>query len=101
MERSPADLLRLGVAAATLLVVAVVEWLFGDTLVTFLSQLLNGLEALPHWVVSVVVVGTRILAVVLLGGGLALALVRGWWRMLVTVAAAGVAAGVLAGVLGG
>ena len=45
--RSPADILRLVVAATILVVLLVVEWLFGDTLVTFASDLLRGLDALP------------------------------------------------------
>ena len=99
IERSPADVLRLGVGAVVLLAVVVLERLFGDTLVTFFAQLLAGLEALPGWVVGVVVIGTRVLAVVVLGGGLVRTLIRGRWRMLLTVAAAGAVSGLLAGVL--
>ena len=47
-----------------------VEWLFGDTLVAFASDLLRGLDAVPQWIIDVIVIGTRILAVVVLGGGL-------------------------------
>jgi undecaprenyl-diphosphatase len=101
IERSPADVLRLGVAAVALLVVVLVEWLFGDTLVTFFAELLAGLEALPTRIVSVVVLGTRILAVVVLGGGLVWTLRQGRWRMLGTVAVAGIVAGVMAGVFSG
>src|SRR5262249_11892280 len=35
IERSPADVLRLAVAAAAVLILLAVEWLFGDTLVSF------------------------------------------------------------------
>ena len=51
-ERSPADVLRLVVATVALLVEIVVQWLFGDTLVAFASELLSGLEALPEWMAS-------------------------------------------------
>src|SRR5262245_43360056 len=96
VQRSPADLLRLVVAAVAVAVLAVVEWLFGDALVAFASDLLRGLDAIPHWIVDVVVIGTRILAVVVLGGGLVLAVVQRRWRMLVTVGVAGLAAALLA-----
>jgi glycosyltransferase 2 family protein len=99
VERSPADVLRLVVAAAALLVLLLVEWLFGDTLLAFGSDLLRGLDALPHWLIDVVVVGTRILAVVMLGGGLVWSVFRRRWRMLGTVAVAGLLAAGLFGLL--
>jgi glycosyltransferase 2 family protein len=95
IERSPADVLRLVVAAGGWLVLLLVEWLFGDTLIAFESDLLRGLDALPQWLVDVVTVGTRILTLVVLGGGLAWTLYRQRWRMLVTVALAGLLAAVL------
>ena len=90
--RSPADVLRLVVAAVVVLVVLLLEWLFGDTLVAFASDLLRGLDAVPQWIIDVIVIGTRVLAVVVLGGGLCWMLYRRRWRMLVTTAAAGVLA---------
>ena len=45
--RSPADVLRLIVAAVVLVVVLVVDRLFGDTLVTFTSDLLRGSTRCP------------------------------------------------------
>jgi glycosyltransferase 2 family protein len=98
-ERSPADVLRLVVAAALLLAFVLVAALFGDTLVGFASDLLRGLDALPAWLVDLVLIGTRVLAVAVLGGLLVQALVRHRWRMLVTVVAAGVAGGLLAWLL--
>ena len=88
IERSPADVLRLVVAVAVALALLVVEWLFGDTLVGFASDLLRGLDALPSWMIDVVVVGTRILAVVVFAAGLVWALWGDgggcsspwWWR---------------------
>ena len=98
-ERSPADVLRLVVAAAGVLIVLVVEWLFGDTLVAFMSDLLRGIDAVPTWIVEVVVLGTRILGVCVLGGVLWWLLRGRRWRMLVTVAAAGLLAAALVTVL--
>ena len=95
VERSPADVLRFVVAAAACLGLLVVEWLFGDTLVAFGSDLLRGLGALPQWLVDVVVAATRLLAIVMLGGGLVWALFPLRGRMLVTVLAAAVLAAVL------
>ena len=80
--RSPADVLRLVVAAAVLLVLLVVQWLFGDTLTRFAADLLSGLAAIPDWIVNVVIVGTRILVVVVIGGGFVVTLLRGRWRFL-------------------
>ena len=85
IERSPADVLRLLVAVGVALALLLVEWLFGDALVDFASELLRGLDAVPAWIFGVFVVGTRILAVVVLGGGLIWALVGRRWRMLETV----------------
>lgn len=95
MERSPADVLRLVVAAAVWLGLIVIEWLFGDTLIAFGSDLLRGLDALPQWMTDLVVVGTRILAIVVLGGGLLWTVYQQRWRMLVTVALSGLLAAVL------
>ena len=99
IERSPADVLRLVVAAVGVLIVLGVEWLFGDTLVAFVSDLLRGIDAVPTWIVDVVVVGTRILGVVVLGGILWWTLRGRRWRMLATVAAAGLVAAALVTVL--
>ena len=65
-----------------------VELLFGEALVGFGADLLRGLEAVPAWMVDVVVVGTRILAVVVFGAGVVWAITGRPWRMLVTVALA-------------
>jgi undecaprenyl-diphosphatase len=99
VERSPADVLRLVVAAALLLALLLVEWLFGDTVVAFGSDVLRGLDAVPQWMLDVIVLGTRLLAVVVFGGGLVVALVQRRWRMLVTVLVAAVAGALLAALL--
>ena len=92
VERSPADVLRLVVAVVVALALVLVEWLFGDTLVAFASELLRGLQAVPGWIVDVVVVGTRMLGVVFFVGGMAWAVVHRQWRMLATAAFAVVVA---------
>lgn len=99
VERSPSDVLRLAVGAVLLAALVVVQAAFGDSLVTFATQLLRGLDALPHWIVQTVVVGTRVLAVVVLGGGLVVTLWRARVRMLLTVVAAGLLALGLAALL--
>jgi glycosyltransferase 2 family protein len=96
VERSPSDVLRLAVAATLLLILFVSQALFGDTVIAFLDQLLRGLDALPSWIVHTVVAGTRILAAVVLVGGLVVTVLKGRGRLLLTVVAAGVVAGVLA-----
>ena len=99
IERSPADVVRVVVAAAALLVLLLIEWLFGDTLVAFATQLLRGLDALPQWIVDVVVIGTRVLGAVILGGGLLWIVLRHRWAVFARVVAAGVIAALLVTVL--
>jgi hypothetical protein len=82
--RSPSDVLRLVVSSALLVLLLVVQWLFGRTLVEFSDQLLTGLGAVPTWLVDVVVIATRVLAVVVLVGGLVLTVRSGGWRMVGT-----------------
>ncbi len=93
-ERSPADVLRLVVAGAAWLTLLLIEGLFGNTLIAFESDLLRGLDALPPWLVDLVVIATRILGVVVIGGGLLWTLFRYRWQMLLTVVLAGSAAAV-------
>ena len=95
MTRSPADVLRLVVATAALLVLTLVGWLFGDTVVEFASDLLRGLDALPDWLQTSVAVATRILAVAAIVLGFGLTAVRAGGRMLLTVVIAAAAAVVL------
>ena len=89
-------MLRLVTAAVLLLVLLLVQWLFGDTLTRFAADLLSGLAAVPDWIVNVVIVGTRILVVVVIGGGFVVTLLRGRFRFLFTVGIAAVVAGVVA-----
>ena len=96
VERSPSDVLRMVVAGTLLAILFAVQALFGDTVIAFLDELLRGLDALPSWIAHTIVVGTRILAAVLLVGGLVVTVLRGRGRLLATVVTAGVVAGVLA-----
>ena len=81
IERSPADVVRLVIAATALLALLLLEWIFGDTLVAFGTEVLRGLDALPQWIVNVVIVGTRLLAVVMLGGGFLWVVSRHRWAI--------------------
>ena len=97
VTRSPADVLRALVAFVVLAALLILQWLFDDTLLAFVSQVLSGLAAIPHWIVETVVVATRVLAVVVIVGGFVVTVVRGRWRMLLTVAlAAAVTLGLVA-----
>ena len=75
-------------AAGAAIALLLVELLFGETLVGFGADLLRGLEAVPAWIIDVVVVGTRILAVVVFCAGVVWAITGRPWRMLGTVALA-------------
>ena len=82
--RSPSDVLRLVVAAVLLVVLLFVQWLWGRALVDFTGELFAGLGAVPTWLVDVIVIVTRVLAVVALVGGLLIAVRSGGWRMVGT-----------------
>src|SRR6478752_2523040 len=98
--RSPVDLLRLIVATVLLVALLGAELWFGSTLVKFTHDLLRGLDAVPEWLLDTIVTATRVLALVVIGGGLAVTLVRGRWRFLSTIAVAGALAALLVIVLG-
>ena len=95
ISRSPADVLRLVVAGVVVIVLLLIEWLFGDTLVAFGADLFRGLDAIPAWIVNLIFIATRMLALVVLGGGFVWTVFRGRWRMLITVLLAGAAASLL------
>ena len=99
VQRSPSDILRLIIAFAVLVVLGIVQWLFGDSLVQFGEDLLTGLNALPSWMITTIVVGTRVLTAVVLIGGLIVVTREGGWRLLLTVGAAAIVANGLASVL--
>ena len=75
--RSPSDVLRGVVAAVLLLALLFVQWLWGRALVDFTGELFTGLSAMPAWLVDVIVIVTRLLAVVALVGGLVIAVQLG------------------------
>ena len=98
--RSPCDVLRLVVASVLLLTLVIAELWFGDTLVKFAHDLLRGLEAVPAWLLDLVVTLTRLFAFVFLVGGLVVTLWRARWRFLAVVTVAGAVAAVLTVALG-
>lgn len=99
--RSPADILRLAVAAVSLVVLLLVEWWFGNALVAFASDLVRGIDALPNWMLTTIVVGTRALTIVVLVGGLAWTAVRERWGATVSMALGGGIAAALVTLLSG
>ena len=101
MTRSPADILRLVVAAVSLLVLLLVSGLFGDSVVGFVSDLLSGLSALPDWLVAAIVVGARVVTLAVLVGGLAVTAVRNRWGATRSMVVGGTLAAVLVPVFDG
>jgi len=95
-ERSPVDVLRLAVATTLLVVLAAVGWWAGTSVSTFLADLFRGLDAIPSWLATTVVVATRLLATVAFLGGLAATILSRRMRLLLTIVGAGVLAAVLA-----
>ena len=93
--RSPSDVLRGVVAAVLLLALLFVQWLWGRALVDFTGELFTGLSAMPAWLVDVIVIVTRLLAVVALVGGLVIAVRSGGWRMVGTAGLGAAIAAVL------
>ena len=93
--RSPSDVLRGVVAAVLLLALLFVQWLWGRALVDFTGELFTGLSAMPTWLVDVIVIVTRLLAVVALVGGLVIAVRSGGWRMVGTAGLGAAIAAVL------
>jgi undecaprenyl-diphosphatase len=95
-ERSPSDVLRLVVAAVVVSILVVLELAFGDELAEFAADLLRGLDAVPEWLLSALVVAVRLGGIALLVAGLVAVVRRGRWRVLLSVTVAAVVAGVLA-----
>lgn len=88
MTWAPTDVLRLVVATVVLLATVLVAGLFHDGVNDFLADLLRGLDALPEWFVTALVLVAEVLAVVVIGGGLVLSVVRRQWRFLLTIVVA-------------
>ena len=82
---APSDVLRLVVAAIALVTVVVLGLLFHGGITEFLSDLLRGLNALPEWLVTTLVLIAELLGLVLIGGGFVVALWRREWRYLASI----------------
>ncbi len=82
-----------------LLVAFVLEWLFGDTLVAFASELLGGLEAVPEWLLNTIVAASRLLALAVLVYLLVRIAFRYRWQAVGTMLFAGVLAAALVALL--
>ncbi len=93
-ERSPVDVLRLVVGSLLLLAVLVLVAVFGGRVAGVLGDLFDGVDTIPTWVVDVVLLTTRLLALVLFAAGLVGVLVTRLWRVLFTTLAAMVVAAV-------
>ena len=86
LERwSPVDALRMVVSAVALLVILLVDRLFGDDLVSFISDVLSGFQTINEDVVPVLAVVARVATLAVLAVGLVSAALRGRWQFLVTV----------------
>ncbi|HET9610273.1 MAG TPA: hypothetical protein VFP06_11740 [Acidimicrobiales bacterium] len=86
--RAPTDVLRLAVAVGSLLVVVLVGALFDEAVVGFVADLVQGIEALPSWLVTAVIVIGQVLGIVVVVGGAVAAVVRRNWFLLAVAAAA-------------
>ncbi len=93
--RSPADFLRLIVAAVAAVIVFLVAWLFGDTVVVFASDFLAGIDAVPDWLLAGIIAAIRTLIVVVLVFGLLVTAVRARWAAPVAMALGAAIAAVL------
>ena len=79
------DALRIVVSAVALLVILLVDRLFGDDLVSFISDVLSGFQTINEDVVPVLAVVARVATLAVLAVGLVSAALRGRWQFLVTV----------------
>ncbi|MBL8777286.1 MAG: phosphotransferase [Acidimicrobiales bacterium] len=96
--RSPTDVLRAVTASAVLVALVTLGLLFGDSIQSFLAELLRGVDAVGIDVLTAVVVATRLFVVVVALAGVGAALVTRSWRLLATVVGAGVVGGAVAAV---
>jgi tRNA A-37 threonylcarbamoyl transferase component Bud32 len=91
IERSPADVLRVVVAVAALALFLLLDRLFGDSVITFTGQLLDGFDEIPGWIFSLLLGLTRLgVAVALVAGFVAVLRFRMWRALITTAVAAGV-----------
>jgi glycosyltransferase 2 family protein len=82
---APTDVLRLIVAAVLWLGVVVLGALFYSGITDFLADLLRGLDRLPEWFVTALAIVAELMILVLLFGGLVVAVWRREWRYLLTI----------------
>jgi len=80
IERTPPDVLRLVVAAASLLAVLLVEALLGRRISRVASDLFRGVDAIDEDILTGLVVTARVVTVGLLVAGLGAVLLKGRWR---------------------
>lgn len=88
LERSPVDVLRAVIAAGLLVALLVTGWLFGNSVVAFIGDLVRGLDAIPRWLATTVVVGFRVVGFAALVAGTIVAIAQRRLRLLGTVALA-------------
>jgi undecaprenyl-diphosphatase len=84
--RSPVDVLRLVVALALLLVLVLVDAVFGNSVREFEADLLRGLDAFNETLITIFVASVRVVSLGIIVVGTLWALARGRLRFLVTVA---------------
>jgi len=94
VARAPSDVLRAAIAAVALLATLLVGWLVGEEISSFAADLLRGLDTLPSWLTTTLVLAGQVLGLVVLGGGLVVILLGRRWFLLLSVVVAG-AGGVL------
>jgi len=99
-QRSPSDVLRLTVSTIVLLIALVLQWWFEARLVNTTSDLLRGLDTIPSWLLTATVGFTWVLGLVMVVGGLVVALAGRRWRALLAALVAAVLAVGLASLLG-
>ncbi|WP_426571134.1 hypothetical protein [Aquihabitans sp. McL0605] len=97
---APSDVLRLATAVVCLLLVTFFGAVFGESMVTFVSELIRGLDELPSGLMTVLGVLAQVVGVVLVVAA-GIAIIRGKaWRVVVAGVLAAAVAAVLTRVLG-
>ena len=66
--KAPTDALRLAVAVISLLAVVIIGALFDEAIVDFVADLTLGIEALPTWLITGLVLFGQILGVIVMAG---------------------------------
>ena len=99
VTRAAADALRLIVAASLLIVVAALGWWFDATVVDNVASALRGLDTLSATAVAIAVLVAEVLALLIVLGGLVVAVYRRTWLLILSSAAAMVIAAAVVGLL--